>query len=204
MDNGLGDLKVATANNDGTCYTSAPNCCGTDSFTYHADDGLLASNVATVTLNVSCVNDAPMAVNDSYTLNENTTQSGNVISDDTGNGADSDIENDTLTASLHTDVSHGTLSLAANGAFVYTPTLGFNGSDSFTYILSDGVLTDTAQVSLTIVPDLNLTTTDPSHQALNVSASQVISLSFGATVNPATVSSQTIGLYGTMGGYSWD
>jgi hypothetical protein len=143
------DLKYAIWNEYGT-YSPAPNFCGTDSFTYHADDGLLASNVATVTLNVSCVNDAPIATDNSYTLDEGTMQSGNVISDDTGNGADSDIENVTLTVSVDADVTHGTLSLAADGSFVYIPSFNFNGSDSFTYILSDGVLTDTATVNLTV------------------------------------------------------
>ncbi|MEZ4638721.1 MAG: cadherin-like domain-containing protein [Caldilineaceae bacterium] len=63
-----GDLKYAILGNNGTfTYTLDPNFCGTDSFTYHAHDGLFDSNVATVTLNVSCVNDPPVAVNDAYT-----------------------------------------------------------------------------------------------------------------------------------------
>src|SRR5206468_158916 len=64
------------ANFNGTdtfTYTPATNYSGSDSFAYKANDGSADSNVATVTLTVTPVNDAPVAVNDSYSTNENTT-----------------------------------------------------------------------------------------------------------------------------------
>jgi VCBS repeat-containing protein len=62
-----------TLNSDGSfTYTPAENFCGEDSFTYKAYDGELYSNVATVTIHVTCVNDAPVAQDDSYTTNEDT------------------------------------------------------------------------------------------------------------------------------------
>src|SRR6185503_10122723 len=51
------------------------------------------------------------------------------------------------------NVAHGTLSLNTNGAFVYTPTLNYAGSDTFTYRATDGALTsDVATVSITVIP----------------------------------------------------
>ena len=53
-------------------YTPAANYNGPDSFTYKANDGTVDCNVATVTITVTPVNDAPVAVNDSYSTNEDT------------------------------------------------------------------------------------------------------------------------------------
>ena len=62
-----------TLNADGSfIYTPAANFNGTDSFTYRASDGSLDSAVATVTLTVRPVNDAPTAANDSYATDEDT------------------------------------------------------------------------------------------------------------------------------------
>ena len=82
-------------------------------------------------LTVNPVNDLPVAVADSFSTNEDEQL---VIAGATGVlGNDSDIEGDPLTAVLVTDVSDGTLGLASDGGFVYTPDAGFFGSDSFTY-----------------------------------------------------------------------
>src|SRR5439155_1612203 len=62
-----------TLNADGGfTYTPAANFNGSDSFSYKASDGVAQSNVATVTLTITAVNDAPVAVNDTYTTNEDT------------------------------------------------------------------------------------------------------------------------------------
>jgi hypothetical protein len=53
-------------------------------------------------------------------------------------GNDTDAENSPLTAEVVANVSHGALSLASNGSFVYTPAAGYVGGDSFTYRVSDG------------------------------------------------------------------
>jgi hypothetical protein len=65
---------------------------------------------------------------------------------------DSDPEGAELSAALATPPGHGDLSLASDGSFTYTPTLSFSGQDSFSYIASDGVLTDTALVTLNVTP----------------------------------------------------
>jgi uncharacterized repeat protein (TIGR01451 family) len=134
-------------------YTPAPNFNGTDSFTYRANDGDLNSNVATVTIMVNSVNDAPVANPDSFTTNENTPlDSGeNSVLDN-----DDDPENDTLTAVLDGDPSNGTLTFNSDGTFVYTPAPNFSGTDSFTYHANDGSLnsnTTTVTITVTAVDD---------------------------------------------------
>lgn len=116
-------------------YTPDSNYSGTDSFTYQASDGTSNSNVATVTLNIAALNDAPTGGDDAYDVDEGgtlTVSAPGVLSNDT------DAEGDSLTAVLVTNVSQGTLTLNANGSFTYTPAAGFNGADTFTYQANDG------------------------------------------------------------------
>ncbi len=130
-------------------YIPDPDFCGLDSFTYHANDGLIDSNSATVVINVTCVPDAPLAIGDNYNIAEDTTlniAASGVLSNDI------DVDGDVLTAVLDTDVTSGTLSLNSDGSFIYTPTLNFNGVDTFVYVASDGILTDTALVTITVLP----------------------------------------------------
>src|SRR5439155_894991 len=104
---------------------------GTDSFIYKASDGQAQSGVATVTITVTPVNDAPVAANDdTYTTPEDTqltVSAPGVLANDT------DADGDTLTAVLVSGPSHGTLTLNADGSLVYMPALNFNGTDTFTY-----------------------------------------------------------------------
>lgn len=136
-----GDLSFSS---DGSfTYRPNPNFNGSDRFTYEVSDGAL-TDTATVSVSVGAVNDAPNATDDSFSGDEDTTVSGNVLEND------SDADGDTLSAALLTNVSNGSLSLSSDGSFSYSPDPGFSGSDSFTYEVSDGALTDTATVSLNI------------------------------------------------------
>jgi large repetitive protein len=130
-------------------YTPNANANGVDSFTYRASDGIAHSAPATVTINITAVNDAPVAVNDTYTATRDTVlnvaQAQGVIANDT------DVEGSTLTATIVAQPQHGTVTLNANGSFAYTPTAGYTGADSFTYRVSDGSLnSNTATVNLTV------------------------------------------------------
>jgi len=69
---------------------------------------------------------------------------------------DYDPDGDTITATLVTDVAHGTLTLNSNGTYSYKPDAGYVGSDSFTYMASDGVGT-----SGPVVVTITLTNTLP-------------------------------------------
>lgn len=131
-------------------YTPDLDYTGSDSFTFKANDGLIDSNVATVSITVTPVNDAPVAVDDEYTVAEGavlTIAAPGVLAND------HDVDNTTLTAELVSNVSNGTLTLNANGSFTYTPNALFNGTDSFTYRAKDSALTsDIATVTITVTP----------------------------------------------------
>ncbi len=118
---------------------------------------------------VSCetvVNNAPSAANDAITTNENTAVNINVLAND------SDADGDTLTISSVTNGSNGT-AVIDNGKVVYTPDTGFTGTDSFTYIISDG--TDTATASVTVTVN-KLTSTNAAPVASNDSATTIFEL----------------------------
>ncbi len=138
-------------NADGSfTYTPAADFNGTDTFTYKANDGHDDSNVATVTITVTPVNDAPVAIDDEYTVAEKavlTIAAPGILAND------SDVDGDVLTANLVDGVTNGTLTLNADGSFVYTPNEYFNGTDSFTYLASDGTLqSELATVTITVTP----------------------------------------------------
>jgi hypothetical protein len=134
--------------NGGFSYTPGLNFNGVDSFTYVANDGQVDSNIATVTITVNAVNDAPVATNDAYSTDEDTPL--NVAAPGVlGNDTDADV--DALTAVLNTGPGNGTLTLNADGSFSYTPNANFNGSDSFTYVANDGTVdSNIATVAITV------------------------------------------------------
>lgn len=135
-------------NPDGSfAYRPNNNFVGTDSFTYKASDGSKFSGVATVTIVVSAVNDRPVAVNDNYTIPEDT------VLHVMGAGVllnDSDANGDALLARLITGPAHGALTFNADGTFVYQPVTNFHGTDSFTYVANDGEL-DSLPATVTII-----------------------------------------------------
>ncbi len=140
---------LALAANGSFIYTPTAGFSGNDSFKYRASDGTAQSNEATVAITVTAANHAPAAVADSYSTDEDTplavAAANGVLANDT------DADSNPLTAVLVTNVAHGTLALAANGSFTYTPTASFNGTDSFTYRASDGsAQSGAATVTITV------------------------------------------------------
>ena len=152
--NVIGALTLQTTG----AYTFTPvaNYNGTlPTITYTLDDGNTGQDTATLVVTVTPVNDAPSATANNYTTTEDTNVGGNVITDDTGSGVDSDLDGDAVTlgaASIGTfaTVQGGSITLLANGSFTYSPPANYNGPDSYIYTLTDGVLTDTATVSFTV------------------------------------------------------
>ncbi len=130
-------------------YTPNPNFYGTDSFTYHANDGTLNSSDVLVTITVLPINDAPIALNDGVTTDEDTPISISILSNDI------DVD-DILDASMIILVASpsqgsGTIN-PTTGQVTYSPDPDFNGSDSFTYKLNDasGALSNVATVNITV------------------------------------------------------
>lgn len=129
-------------------YQPNTNYHGSDSFVYRASDGQVSSSNALVTISVLRANHVPVARDDQYTTLEDTplliAAPGILVND-------SDADDDPLTAQLETNPVHGSLSLTADGGFVYTPNLNFNGVDSFTYRAQDGITNSPlATVSITV------------------------------------------------------
>jgi hypothetical protein len=132
-------------NNGGFTYTPDPGFKGTDSFTYRANDGGEDSEIATVTITVADPNTHPIADSMSITLAEYSSVNLTLT------GSDPDEGPGPLTLSVVTDPAHGTLSGTAPN-LTYTPDYGYDGSDSFTYKATDGMLDSLvdAVVSITI------------------------------------------------------
>ena len=112
--------------------------------TITANDGALQStSIFTITINP--VNDKPSLISDTATTNEDTSVTINVLTND------SDIESDTLTVSEVGTPIHGTATITGSGTTVtYTPATNYNGSDSFSYTVSDGTETSSSSVSVSV------------------------------------------------------
>ncbi len=120
----------------------------TDSFTYRANDGTVNGNIVTVTINVTPVNDAPVANDDTVSVNEDDSVVVAVRTNDT------DAEGGSLNVTAVTQGANGSVVIdAVTGNPIYTPNAGFSGSDSFTYTITDaGGATATATVNVTVTP----------------------------------------------------
>jgi len=114
-------------------YTPDADFYGTDSFTFHVNDGFNDSNVATITIEVLPLNDSPLAVDDNYTTPMSTTL--NVAAPGVlANDVDPD-PTDLMIAALFSGASHGSVTLYGDGSFIYVPDAGYIGPDSFVYNL---------------------------------------------------------------------
>ena len=96
-------------------------------------------------------NNAPVAGDDGLTTDQDVPLSVDVASDLLAN--DSDANGDALSLDSFTQPANGTLTDNGDGTLSYTPNAGYNGVDSFTYTITDGTLTDTANVSVTVNSD---------------------------------------------------
>jgi VCBS repeat-containing protein len=145
---------------DGTFdFYPTGNFCGVSTFQFRAVDAyLLPSDPANANITVTCVNDAPIAVDDTMSA----TGGQLAILDVTTNDTDIDTiyEAQTYTVSWITLPAEGTL--VANGAtFEYTPNFVYMGTDSFTYVTIDqsGAISNTGTVTINVAPGMNLAPT---------------------------------------------
>jgi len=152
LTSGTGKGLLQTQTDGSFLFTPPANYTGQISFTYLAADGDIVSNQATVIINVTPVNDKPVAGDDSYQGDEDVVMSvpGPGYSSILNN--DFDRDNDPLTTTLLSSPSTDTaiVSLNTTGSFVFTPAANFTGVTSFQYTISDGNLLDTAVITLYI------------------------------------------------------
>ncbi|MDI9416748.1 MAG: Ig-like domain-containing protein [Methanothrix sp.] len=138
-------------NPDGTfTYIPEEGYCGTDKFTYTLKDVDGDSDTATVTINIECVNDIPVANDDSARICQDSTLFSSVADNDIPS---KDGEN---TWSLLSNPAHGTAVVDSDGTYCYTPIEGWSGKDCFTYQLCD-IDNDCSQgtVTITVVEKCN-------------------------------------------------
>ncbi|MBL1279259.1 MAG: tandem-95 repeat protein [Fluviicola sp.] len=132
-------------------YTPNPNWCGVDTMYYEVSDGMLIT-IDTLFIVVNCINDIPVGGNENLVVNEDsfgTTTSGLLDND-------SDIDGDILTILTTSGPSNGVISINANGTLTYTPNPDFCGSDTVTYVVTDGieVIVDTVFITITCINDI--------------------------------------------------
>ena len=148
---------VLVFNADGSyTYTPNANFNGTDAFTYQVCDIDGDCSTATVTITVNSVDDAPVAVNDVNSVDEDGSLTATVRNNDTESGDGGN------TWSLVTGPSHGVLVFNADGSYTYTPAANFHGTDSFTYQVCDAdndCSTATVTITVNSVDDLALVKT---------------------------------------------
>lgn len=138
--------KSGTAVISGTNIVYTPNSgfVGTDTFTYTITDPDGLTSAATVTVDVTSVNTAPIATNDSRTTPQDTPITIDVMSND------SDPDGDSISIESNKSPINGTAVISGD-SIVYTPKSGFFGSDIFDYTITDGNGgTQTATVMVTV------------------------------------------------------
>ena len=127
-------------------YSPEPDFNGSDSFSYVISDAHGGTATGTVNITVNSVNDDPVAVANSVTTDEDTPVTVDVVANDT------DADGDTRSLQSVGTAAHGSVSIVG-GQAQYSPSANFNGSDSFTYVVTDGHGgTATATVNVTVNP----------------------------------------------------
>ena len=180
--------------NGGFTYAPTHNYNGTDSFTYKVNDGTADSNIATVALTVTAVNDAPIANSDI-----NGVVVGKTVRADAAHGVlanDADPEGDALHVSAVDGVAanvgsavageYGSLILKADGSYSYSarPNSGSQVvQDTFTYTANDGSASITGTLTITVAPrGLEYLPGTPGQPLNGTAAGEVLDASLGNQV----------------------
>ncbi len=168
-------------------------------FTYKTIDGQLAeSGIATVTIQVTGQNDAPVAQSDTYAVDEDgvlTVPTAGVL------GNDTDVDLDTLTAVQVSGPTHGTLAFNSDGSFVYTPFTNYNGNDSFTYMANDGLADSnvaTVDIMVNAVNDAPVNTVPIAAQQTDAAGAVIFSSANGNLIFVSDVDTGTAELKVTL------
>ncbi len=195
--------------------------------TYDVHDGHVTVSGASAIIEITGVNDAPVALGESYSLE----QDGALTFDVRTNDTDSDTPHAQLAAIVVAQPAHGALTQNLDGTFTYAPDSGYYGQDSFSYRINDGALNsaiataifDVARLNTAptaandlVSVDLHLETDAVGSAIANDSDGQSINTDlrvFGARAgdegaggvftavqqpNPSATSAEVVGAYGTL------
>ena len=129
-------------------FTPAADFFGAASFAYTLTDITGQQDVAVVTVDITPVDDPPIAFDDTATTSSNAP----LRIDVTANDSDADDDLDLGSVSLRTLPTSGSLQNHGDGSLTYTPNLGFRGEDRFTYVILDSVghTSREAEVKITV------------------------------------------------------
>ena len=140
--NGFVDVDPATG---AYLYRPSLGVTGADSFTFKVNDGIIDSNIATITVNIAATNNPPVANASTLITSEDVVANSNLNA--------TDLDGDVLTYSIIGNSTKGTtvITNTTTGAYTYTPNANATGDDSFTFKVHDGLLdSNTATVSVNI------------------------------------------------------
>jgi gliding motility-associated-like protein len=185
-----GSVSISGAN---AVYTPALHYNGSDSFTFKANDGTVDSNIATVSLTITPVNDAPIANSQNVSTNEGIAKAISLTA--------TDPDGDVVTYTIVTPPTHGSLTGTAPN-LTYTPTPGFTGVDNLTFTANDGAL-DSSPATVAII--ISSTNDLPVASSQNVNTNEdvlaTITLTgIDADLDPLTYSVVALPLHGTLTG----
>ena len=142
----LGQVVLTDAATGAFSYSPAADKAGADSFTFRVNDGAVNSNIATVSISIGAVNDAPSARDGVLAVNENGAATGALV----GTDPDSSL----LTYSIVSNGSLGTVTILnpATGAYQYTPLADEFGEDVFQFAVTDeqGAVSNAATITVSI------------------------------------------------------
>lgn len=196
-DNGIFSLNTSSGS---YTYTPNANFNGTDTIKFRVYDGIDYSPEYTVSYTVTAVNDLPVPADNTYTFNEDVAQAVTL------SGSGTDAESDTLTFEIVTGVSKGVVSNfnSNNGTLTYTPNSNFNGTDSFTYRISDGTGTTSTK---TITLNVSAVNDSPVYSNVSTSTDEdtVLSATYGASdadLDTLTYSIQTSPTNGALSSFN--
>ena len=142
VSSGAGEVVV---NGDVLEYTPAADSTDDATLSYVVSDGQ-ATDTGSVSVTITPVNDAPAAAADSISTNEDTPATIDVLAND------SDVDGDALSISSATIESGGGSVAVGDGVLEFTPAADSTDAVTIRYAVSDGALSDTAVVSVSVVP----------------------------------------------------
>jgi VCBS repeat-containing protein len=181
-----GQVEI-TGNGQTVTFQALPGFDGTVTFTYEVSDNSGATDTAQVTIRVFASNDAPVAMPDAVDANIATA----VDIDVTGNDTDGDGSVDLTSVIVTADPVFGVTGAPNNGVITYTPGAGFEGTDSFRYVVRDneGKLSNEAVVTITVAGDAPLVVV----QDDTATASQGVALAISVTENDTAAAGLALG-----------